>query len=227
MGQDIKEDSIDKKEKRKEIIWKIIPIALYFIFLCCLLFAYFSTPIFIIVVLIVVGIMVLLNIFCWKKYGKSGDNELTIDRIMDCVRKEGYYPEKLGDDAIQFKIQGTGYRIYYDPNRRLSIHVIYQISHDDIQLFKEIWWDVAEKHFLCRIDIHNTEQCNTMMICINSLITSYSDFSQFLPIYIAAINNALDMTNELYRQRKSDNQQPQKPETALAFMNYMPKNIKS
>ena len=70
---------------------------------------YFSTPIFVIVVLIVVGIMVLLNIFCWKKYGKSIDNELTIDKIMDCVRKEGYYPEKLDEVTVQFKIQGMWY----------------------------------------------------------------------------------------------------------------------
>ena len=225
MGQDIKENSIDKKEKRKEIIWKIIPIALYFIFLCCLLFSYFSTPIFIIVVLIVVGIMVLLNIFCWKKYGKSADNELTIDRIMDCVRKEGYYPEKLDDDAIQFKIQGIGYKIFYGKSVILSVYIMLQIPHDDIQLFKEISWDIAQKHFLLRPVVRCYEHEDLIELCINSLTTSYSDFSRFLPTYIEAIKDALDMTRNLYNQRKSDNQQPQKPETA--FMNYMPKNIKS
>lgn len=226
MGQDIKEDSIDKKEKRKEIIWKIIPIALYFIFLCCLLFSYFSTPIFVIVVLIVVGIMVLLNIFCWKKYGKSADNELTIDRIMDCVRKEGYYPEKLDEVTVQFKIQGMWYRIYYSESVKLSVYTMLPIPHDDIQLFKEISWDVLQEYFLPRIEIHSFEQGDYYIeFCVNSLTTSYSDFRQFLPSYISAINDALDITRNLYNQRKSDKQQPQQPEKD--FMSYMSKNIKS
>jgi len=225
MGQDIKEDSIDKKEKRKEIIWKIIPIALYFIFLCCLLFAYFSTPIFIIVVLIVVGIMVLLNIFCWKKYGKSGDNELTIDRIMDCVRKEGYYPEKLTEDMVQFKIQGTEYRIIYYKSIQLSVDTLFPIPHEDIQLFKEISWDVTQEYFLHRTEIHSSDDGDYIEFCVNSLTISYSDFRQFLPSYISAINAALDMTRNLYNQRKSDSQQAQQPETGI--MSYMPKNIKS
>ena len=205
MDRKSKENSIDKKEKRKEIIWKITAIVLYFIFLCCLLFSYFSTP--------------------WKKYGKSADNELTIDRIMDCVRKEGYYPEKLDDDAIQFKIQGIGYKIFYGKSVILSVYIMLQIPHDDIQLFKEISWDIAQKHFLLRPVVRCYEHEDLIELCINSLTTSYSDFSRFLPTYIEAIKDALDMTRNLYNQRKSDNQQPQKPETA--FMNYMPKNIKS
>lgn len=225
MGQDIKEDSIDKKEKRKEIIWKIIPIALYFIFLCCLLFAYFSTPIFIIVVLIVVGIMVLLNIFCWKKYGKSGDNELTIDRIMDCVRKEGYFPEKLDEVTVQFKIQGMWYRIYYSESVKLSVYTMRPIPHDDIQLFKEISWNVSQEYFLHRTQIHSFEQGDYIEFCINSLTTSYFDFRHFLPSYISAINDALDMTINLYNQRKHDNQQSQQRETD--YISYIPKNIKS
>lgn len=226
MGQDIKENSIDKKEKRKEIIWKIIPIVLYFIFLCCLLFSYFSTPIFVIVVLIVVGIMVLLNIFCWKKYGKSADNELTIGRIMDCVRKEGYYPEKLDEVTVQFKIQGMWYRIYYSESVKLSVYTMRPIPHDDIQLFKEISWDVLQEYFLPRIETHSFEQGDYYIeFCVNSLTTSYSDFRQFLPHYISAINDALDMTRNLYNQRKSDKQQPQQPETDI--ISYMSKNIKS
>ena len=225
MEQEIKENSIDKKEKRKEIIWKIIPIVLYFIFLCCLLFSYFSTPIFVIVVLIVVGIMVLLNIFCWKKYGKSIDNELTIDKIMDCVRKEGYYPEKLDEVTVQFKIQGMWYRIYYSESVKLSVYTMRPIPHDDIQLFKEISWDVSQEYFLHRTQIHSFEQGDYIEFCINSLIISYSDFRQFLPTYISAINDALDMTSNLYNQRKSDIQHPQQPETD--FMSYMPKNIKT
>lgn len=224
MEQKIKESSIDKKEKRKEIIWKIILIALYFIFLCCLLFSYFSTPVFIIVVLIVIGIMVLLNIFCWKKYGKSADNELTIDRIMDCVRKEGYYPEKLDDNTILFKIQGMEYRIYYD-SIKLSVYAFFQIYHDDIQLFKEISWDVAQKHFGHRTEIHRVEQGDIIEFCINSLTTSYSDFRRFLPAYIGEIYGAFEMTRELYHQRKSDYQQL--PQQEINFMNYKPNNVKS
>ena len=186
MGQEIKENSIDKKEKRKEIIWKIIPIVLYFIFLCCLLFSYFSTPIFVIVVLIVVGIMALLNIFCWKKYGKSADNELTIDKIMDCVRKEGYYPEKLDEVTVQFKIQGMWYRIYYSESVKLSVYTMRPIPHDDIQLFKEISWDVTQEYFLPRTEIHSFGEGDYIELCINSFTTSYSDFRQFLPSYISA-----------------------------------------
>lgn len=225
MGQEIKESSIDKKEKRKEIIWKIIPIALYFIFLCCLLFSYFSTPVFVIVVLIVVGIMVLLNIFCWKKYGKSMDNELTVDRIMDCVRKEGYYPEKLDENIVQFKIQGMWYRIYYSESAQLSVYTMLQIHHDDIQLFKEISWDVTQEYFLHRTKTHSFDEGDYIEICINSLTTSYSDFRQFLPSYISAINDAISMTRNLYNQRKSDKQQPQQSEQD--YMSYMSKNIKS
>ena len=225
MGQEIKENSIDKKEKRKEIIWKIIPIVLYFIFLCCLLFSYFSTPIFVIVVLIVVGIMALLNIFCWKKYGKSVDNELTIDKIMDCVRKEGYYPEKLDEVTVQFKIQGMWYRIYYSESVKLSVYTMRPIPHDDIQLFKEISWDVTQEYFLPRTEIHSFGEGDYIELCINSFTTSYSDFRQFLPSYISAINDALDITRNLYNQRKSDIQQPQQPEKD--FMSYMSKNIKS
>ena len=225
MGQEIKESSIDKKEKRKEIIWKIIPIALYFIFLCCLLFSYFSTPIFVIVVLIVVGIMVLLNVLCWKKYGKSMDNELTIDRIMDTIRKEGYYPEKLDEDIVQFKIQGMRYRIYYSESAQLSVYTILQIHHDDIQLFKEISWDVTQEYFLHRTVIFSSDEGDYIGFYINSFTTSYSDFRQFLPSYISAIDAAISMTRNLDYQRKSDKEQLQQSEQA--FISYMPKNIKS
>lgn len=210
MGQDIKEDSMDKKEKRKEIIWKIIPIALYFIFLCCLLFSFVSTPIFILVVLIVVGIMVALNIFCWKKYGKqkSEDNELTIDRIMDCVRKEGYYPEKASDEKVVFKIQGNTYCIAYRDSYRLSIYITFLIQSDDIQLFKEISWDVIQAYFLQRMEITNNEDKTYIVLVINSFVKSYSDFRGFLPTYISSLIDAEGMIRELYNQRKSDKQRP-------------------
>ena len=150
---------------------------------------------------------------------------MTIDRIMDCVRKEGYYPEKLDDNRIQFKIQGIRYRIYYGKSVILSVYVMLQISHDDIQLFKEILWDVAKKHSLFRIVVHCEERGNAIEFSINSLTTSYSDFRRFLPTYIEAIETAVDMTRELYYQRKSDYQQP--PQQEINFMNYKPNNAKS
>lgn len=158
------------------------------------------------------------------KINKTNDM-LTIDRIMDCVRKEGYYPERLDEVTVQFKIQGMWYRIYYSESVKLSVYTMLQIPHGDIQLFKEISWDVTQEYFLHRTQIHSFEQGDYIEFCINSFTTSYFDFRQFLPSYVSAINDALDMTRNLYNQRKSDIQQPQQPETG--FMNYMPQNITS
>ena len=100
-----------------------------------------------------------------------------------------------------------------------------QIHHDDIQLFKEISWDVTQEYFLHRTKTHSFDEGDYIEFCINSLTTSYSDFRQFLPSYISAINDAISMTRNLYNQRKSDKQQPQQSEQD--YMSYMSKNIKS
>ena len=139
------------------------------------------------------------------KINKTNDM-LTIDRIMDCVRKEGYYPEKLDEVTVQFKIQGMWYRIYYSESVKLSVYTMRSIPHDDIQLFKEISWNVTPEYFLHRTEIVSFDDGDYIEFCINSLTTSYFDFRQFLPLYISAINDALDMTRNLYNQRKSDSQ---------------------
>lgn len=220
-------NDIEKKEKQKEIIWKIIPIALYFIFLCCLLFSSVSMPIFILIVLIVVGIMVALNIFCWKKYGKSVDNELTVDRIMDCVRKEGYCPEKIDDEHVQFKIQGVQYYIFYLQSIKLEVWYRFGVT-DDIQLIKEISREVTEDLFLGKVQLYSNKDDHQLVFCISTWMKSSSDFKEFFPHYISILNDMRERHYALYQQKKSELQQQAKLEQPKTyFMQNTSNNVKS
>lgn len=221
-------NDIEKKEKQKEIIWKIIPIALYFIFLCCLLFSSVSMPIFILIVLIVVGIMVALNIFCWKKYGKSADNELTIDRIMDCIRIEGFYPEKQSDECVTVKIQGISYEILYVQSLKLSIRLIFEINHYDIQLLKDLSRNVLENMFLGKVDFFSDKDGSYIKFSIDSWIKSYSDFKEFFPHYISSLNEINGRVHDLFQEKKSElQQQSQSEQPETYFMRNTSNNIKS
>ena len=54
------------------------------------------------------------------------DDKLSIDRITDCIRKEGYYPVVDGN-MVGFKIQGHSFFVAYDPIR-LQIGYIRTLS---------------------------------------------------------------------------------------------------
>lgn len=175
------EKEVDKKEREKEIIWRIVPIVLYFIFLCCLLIRSLSTPIYILVILNVAVIVTIVtaNILYWRKLKKerSADSELTIDKIMDSIRKEGYYPQKSDDGDITFKIQGKAFRVNYR-TPFFQICTIYRVAENsDMRILLEAASVIMQNMWLIKIfTTAYNDGSNVITFSVESIVTSSKEF---------------------------------------------------
>ena len=204
---------VDKKEREKEIIWRIIPIVLYFIFLCCLLIPSLSTPIYILIILNVAVIVTIVaaNILYWRKLKKkrSSDKELTIDKIMDCIRKEGYYPQKSDDGIITFKIQGKAFSVEYK-RPFFQVYTEYRVAENsDIRILLEASSVIMQKMWLIKMfTIAYEDGSNGIGFSVESVITSSKEFenknlfSTMMNILLRGINEH----QEQYRQITQEQQ---------------------
>ena len=210
------EKEVDKKEREKEIIWRIIPIVLYFIFLCCLLIPSSSTPIYILVILnvAVIAAIIAANILSWRKLKKkrSSDKELTIDKIMDCIRKEGYYPQKEDENYVIFKIQGEPFEIYFDAGiSYFQLYKIYVIDKNLIPSAVRAALEVMKKFQLIKIYPYQRDEVNFLKFSIESNVLSFSDFDTFLPRYLQILFNSIDDHREYFKtiyEKQDENNTP-------------------
>lgn len=207
------EKEIDKKDRQKEIIQRVIPIVLYFIFLCCLLIPSLSTPIYILIILnvVIIAAIVAANILYWRKLKKkiSTDSELTIDRIMDCIRKEGYYPQKLDDGIITFKIQGEAFWVRYK-TPFFQVYTVYGVAENsDMRVLLEASSVIMQKMWLIKMFTTAYEDgSNGIVFSVESVTTSSKEFenknlfSTMMNILLRGINEH----QEQYRQITQEQQ---------------------
>ena len=134
------------------------------------------------------------------------DDRLTIDRIKDCIRKEGYYPVVNGNMA-GFKIQGHSFFVAYDPIR-LQIGYISRISNDgNIAAAREAALYVMDSLFLNKVRIEPDNDGFDVRLCINVWITSSSEFERFFPGYVSALIDGVNNYSEAYSRILSARQE--------------------
>lgn len=208
------EKEVDKKEREKEIIWRIVPIVLYFIFLCCLLIRSLSTPIYILVILnvAVIAAIVAANILYWRKLKKkrSSDKELTIDKIMDCIRKEGYYPQKSDDGDITFKIQGKTFNVGYK-TPFFQVYTKYSVAENyDMRNLLEASSVIMQNMWLIKIfTTVYSDGSDGIIFSVESVITSSKEFennnlfSTMMNILITGINEHQKQYGQITQEQQN------------------------
>lgn len=216
---------IDKRERQKEIVGRIIPIVLYFVFLCCLLIPTLSTPIYIIAILnvFVIAVIVVANILYWRKLiqKKSVDGEiLTIDKIMDCIRKEGYYPQKLDEENIYFKIQGETYMVKY-ASPFFQVCKSFRVDeNNDLQALYEAASVIMQGMWLIKIfpTIHD-DGSKGIVFSVESIVTSSKDFenNNLFSVSIDILHSGISNHTNKCRQIAQEQQKAETPKQKIGF----------
>ena len=191
--------------------WGVILVAAFFILVSCFLIPTWPALIYIILGIngLAIASIVAWNVLCWKQVEKERNEgeELTIDKIMECVRKEGYYPQKCEeDDFITFKIQGKPLFAYYDANTQyFKIVVRYSIDDDQKTAVEEAAFYTMKRMKLIKICTYKAEEKICMDFSIQGFISSISDFESFFPNYMTILLDSIDC-HEVYFSNFSEEQ---------------------
>lgn len=136
--------------------------------------------------LIIISAIVVANVVYWKrlKDRKKQDNDLTIDKIMDCIKKEGYFPLKYDKENIYFKIQGEPIDVMYDHDGLLIIAKRYHINKEDIPTVEKAAIATMAETPIIQIYTTTDDAENWLIFAISNFVTSSSYFETRLLNYI-------------------------------------------
>lgn len=129
------------------------------------------------------------------------DSQLTLDKIMDCIRKVGYYPQKRDENTIAFEIDGDEFIIQYK-NLSFQLFTRYSFNFDEEvrTLVEKAAFLVMYKIMLIRILIVIEDGSPVLLYSIESYEESFSQFEKFLPTYIAIIIDSIDIHREKFQE---------------------------
>lgn len=125
---------------------------------------------------------------------------LTLDRIMDCVRKEGYYPQKQDENMVRFKIHGETLEIYYYKDiRYFRLLKIYQIDEEDLRAAEQAAFATMVSVQLVKILTYRSDGCNYLIFSVETKGLSSSDFETFFPNYISIISDSIQEHRKYFK----------------------------
>lgn len=189
------ENEVNKGGGLIGILWLLIPIAAFFVFLSCLLIPTWSALVYIVLGLNVLAIaaIIVFNVLYLKKLykKKDADSNLTIDKIMDYIRKEGYYPQKV-DKSIVFKIQGEPFEVFYSHDGLFYLIRRYLLNKEDKPAAEKAAFATMASTRLIKIYTMIDDDYNWLVFDICTYETSSSGFehrfSHYMEILLESIN---------------------------------------
>ena len=93
------------------------------------------------------------------------DTDLTIDRICQFIREEGYVPFKQSDNMVVFKIQGeTFYTYWQEKSKWASIRKYFNLEEEDILPAMIAAHDIMTHWALIRIYVDKKDQDITFSV---------------------------------------------------------------
>ena len=131
--------------------------------------------------------------------GDATREPLTVEKIADAVRIEGFFPEIDGNLVI-FRVQGKTY--YVDANRLPLFFLIKPFEIDpnelEIDLFKEAAHKMSDRLVMVKATISDDEK--RMRFFVASRDRNFESFRANLTAYMGSLDDGQRVMNEIYDQ---------------------------
>ena len=131
--------------------------------------------------------------------GGSVQDPLTVEKILDAVRFEGFFPE-IKDNLVIFRVQGKTY--YVDANRLPLIFLVKPFDIDpkelEIDLFKEAAHSMSDRLVMVKASISDDEK--RMRYFVVSRDRNFESFRANLTVYMGMLDDGQHMMNEVDNQ---------------------------
>ena len=145
----------------------------------------------------------------------SGVQPLTIDKIAEAIRMEGYFPEKEGD-LITFKVQGEGY--YVDTERLPMFFLVKWFNVDPTAWDMDILRAAAHKMSddLVMVKAGVSEDDRTLNFFIAAQDRNYESFRANLVYYLHILNDGQQKLVQEYNRMLEEKKDPVLPDNPAA-----------
>jgi len=128
------------------------------------------------------------------------DDNLTIDKIMDYIRKDGYSPQKLSEKAIAVEIQGGPIVIYYNDGF-FKVGAEFYINKEYLPAAEKAAFATMASIRLIRIFTHIEDNDWLITFEATTYVASFSAFetlfSHCIDIFVESINRHKDHFNKI------------------------------
>jgi hypothetical protein len=131
--------------------------------------------------------------------GSFDKESLTVDKIADAIRFEGFFPE-VENNLVMFRVQGKVY--YVDTTRLPLLFVVKPFEIDpnelEIDLFKAAAHSMSDQLVMVKASISDDEK--RMRYFIATRDRNYESFRANLTVYMRLLDDGQYMMNETYNQ---------------------------
>lgn len=131
--------------------------------------------------------------------GDSVQEPLTVEKIADAVRFEGFFPE-IEDKLVIFRVQGRTY--YVDANRLPLVFLVKPFDIDpselEMDLFKAAAHSMSDHLVMVKATISDDEK--HMRFFVASRDRNFESFRANLTAYMGVLDDGQHLMNETYNQ---------------------------
>ena len=132
--------------------------------------------------------------------GEDGRNEpLTVEKISDALRMEGYFPE-VDEEGVRFKIQGESYRI--DTGRLPLLFFVKRYSIDpndiDVDILREAVRLMSDSLIMVKATIRDDEKGISFYVAAQD--RNYESFRANVNFYLHILEDSQRKTSEEYHR---------------------------
>lgn len=131
--------------------------------------------------------------------GDSVQDPLTVEKILDAVRLEGFFPE-IKDKLVIFRVQGKTY--YVDANRLPLFFLVKPFDIDpnelEMDLFKAAAHSMSDQLVMVKASI--SDDGKRLRYFVASRDRNFESFRANLTVYMAMLDDGQHMMNEVYNQ---------------------------
>lgn len=130
------------------------------------------------------------------------DEDITLNDIADCIKKEGYAPDIQEDDnSVMFRIQGELYRVHYQ-DCRFSLYKYYNIGDaTDVELLKNAIIPTEEHVFGMKVFVTSPEaESASIIFQFSSLFKSVKELQVHFPRCLSTLHHGIVFHRERYAE---------------------------
>ncbi len=153
------------------------------------------------------------------KFNKKTNGKLTLEKIMDCIRKEGYYPQKQDDEHIVFKIQGLSIDVYYYADTQyFQLQIKYLINNEQqMPAVEKAALYTMSRIWLIKIVTRQVEENNGLIFSVEGFTSSFSEFEKFFQTYMSILFDALGLYREYFNKISEEQHEDEAPRPKIGF----------
>ena len=136
------------------------------------------------------------------------DEDITLNDIADCIKKEGYAPDIQEDDnSVMFRIQGELYRVHYQ-NGRFSLYKYYHVGEStDLELLKRAIIPTEEHIFGMKVFVTSqNEKSASIIFQFSSLFKSVKELQLHFPRCLSILHHGIVFHRERYAELAGDSE---------------------